>query len=99
MKPNKENKENQPNQPHRTVILRGEGSNLHVLEGEYVEIEPQDKDSEVRIFKVEEAFVQHETPAGNKAEHETLKANKGMYVLGKQVEYNPMLRIITRIWD
>lgn len=85
----------------RTIVLKGEGSNLHVLEGEYVEVDPGTEKENVttRVFEVEKALIKHETPSGEKAEHETLKVEKGMYVLGRQVEYNPAERIITNIWD
>lgn len=84
----------------RTVVLTGEGANLHVLEGEYTEVAiSENKEETKRMFEVEEAFIKHETPSGEKAEHETLKVEKGMYVLGRQVEYDPMKRIITNIWD
>lgn len=86
------------NSTQRTILLRGEGANLHVLEGEYVEVD-QNNEDEVRLFEVEEAYIKHETPSGEKAEHETLKIENGMYVFGKQVEYNPTRRIVTRIWD
>lgn len=78
-------------QVKRKVLLKGEGLNCHVLEGNYVE----GKDG----FLVEEAVIKHETPSGEMAEHKTLRLEKGPYLMGRQVEYNPFSSTISRVWD
>lgn len=79
------------------TILLGEGTNQHTLYGDFsIEVEQREfstlvvtKDSELR----------HETPSGQFAEHNTLKIEKGDWVMGKQVEYNPFKRSISQVWD
>ena len=47
-----------------------------------------------------ESLLKHEQPSGAFSnEHQTLKIEKGDWVMGKQVEYNPFERTISQIWD
>jgi hypothetical protein len=46
-----------------------------------------------------EAKLIHELPNGTFGEHNTLNVESGEWVMGKQVEYDPMNRVTTRIWD
>ena len=41
----------------------------------------------------------NESDSGKHAEHETLKVDKGFWVMGRQVEYNPFDKKVTRVWD
>ena len=52
-------------------------------------------------FKVtKESLLKHEQPSGEFSnEHQTLKIEKGNWVMGKQVEFNPFNREISRVWD
>jgi hypothetical protein len=79
------------------TVLLGEGKNQHTLYGEFA-IEPQRKDfAEVKVLT--ESKLQHEEPSGRFAEHNTLKVEKGNWVMGQQVEFNPFKGTISRVWD
>ncbi|HUC95331.1 MAG TPA: hypothetical protein VMR76_00035 [Candidatus Saccharimonadia bacterium] len=79
------------------VLLKGEGKNQHVLRGNFIADEQlQDFD----VLTIEPGTViSHEEPSGRHAEHETLPVEKGCYILGKQVEWNPFTHSISGIWD
>jgi len=51
------------------------------------------------IEVLEETLLKHEKPNGEFAEHKGLMVNKGSWVMGLQVEYNPFTRDTTRVWD
>ena len=81
----------------RHIILRGEGANQHVLHGDF-QVETQERDfSNLVVNKAGQ--LRHEQPDGSFAEHKTLHVEAGNWVMGKQVEYNPFRREVTRIWD
>lgn len=81
----------------KKVILKGEGINQHTLYGKFeIDVE-HDFFSEINVL--EDCELKHEQPNGSFAEHNTLKIQKGDWVLGKQVEYNPFKRSISQIWD
>ena len=79
------------------VILKGEGKNQHVLRGSFL------TDEELGDFQTIVAepgtVISHEEPSGKHAEHDTLPLQKGIYLMGKQVEYNPFTHSISGIWD
>lgn len=77
---------------NRKVVLTGNGVNCHVLEGKFVM-----GDGQVNV--IESCELKHEKPDGTFAEHHTLEIDKGTWVMGKQVEYNPFRRSVTQIWD
>lgn len=81
----------------RELLLAGEGANSHILNGNF-EIETDVLDFK-KIVVNELSLLNHETPDGLFAEHNTLKIKKGNWVMGKQVEYNPFKQEITRVWD
>lgn len=84
------------NMKKHTVLL-GEGKNQHTLYGNFA-IEPKQKDfAEVSVLS--DSKLQHEEPNGRFAEHNTLKVEKGDWVMGQQVEYNPFKGSISRVWD
>lgn len=79
------------------VILTGEGKNQHVLHGNFL-VETEEKDfSTLVINKIGQ--LRHEQPDGSFAEHKTLSVEKGNWVMGKQIEWNPFQQTISRIWD
>lgn len=79
------------------TILKGEGSNQHTLYGDIM-VDATFKDfSNIVVNK--DGLLKHETPSGNFAEHQTLAIEKGTWVMGKQVEYNPFKRQVSNIWD
>lgn len=78
------------------VLLKGEGPHQHVLYGEFT-IEEKIDYSELTVTK--DGVLQHETPSGAFGEHNTLTVEKGTWIMGKQVEYNPFDQTISRIWD
>jgi hypothetical protein len=77
---------------NREVLLTGEGVNQHTLYGEF----SRNDDS---IVVDNECQLRHETPSGKFAEHNTLLVQQGTWVLGRQVEYNPLDRKVQRVWD
>lgn len=79
------------------TLLKGEGVNQHTLYGEFVLDETQT--DFVPVVIKEDSVLKHEQPNGTFAEHETLKVEKGKWVMGRQVEYNPFDRKVTRVWD
>ena len=82
----------------KQIILLGEGANQHTLYGDFVmEKEPKTDFAEIEVIKA--TLLQHEEPNGKFAEHNTLKVGVGNWVMGKQVEYNPFKREISRVWD
>lgn len=79
------------------IILRGEGTNQHVLHGDFL-VETEERDFSTLVIN-KDGQLRHEQPDGSFAEHKTLNVEKGNWVMGKQVEYNPFEQKITRIWD
>jgi hypothetical protein len=82
----------------KKTLLVGEGVNQHTLYGKFA-IEPKHGDfAEVAVK--EDSVLRHEKPDGSFSnEHQPLKVERGDWVMGKQVEYNPFNRTITQIWD
>ena len=81
----------------KQTLLLGEGKNQHTLYGDF-DIEPKAKDfAELTVNRTSK--LQHEEPNGRFAEHNTLVVEKGDWVMGQQVEYNPFKGSISRVWD
>lgn len=81
----------------KQTLLFGEGIHQHTLYGEF-KIEQEHEDfAEFSVLK--ESLLKHEKPNGSFGEHKTLKVEKGDWVMGKQVEYNPFSKQVTRVWD
>jgi hypothetical protein len=79
------------------TLLKGEGINQHTLYGDF---KIGDETDFMKVEVTEESLLKHEQPNGMFSnEHQTLKIEKGNWVMGKQVEYNPFERTITQIWD
>jgi hypothetical protein len=78
------------------TLLVGEGVHQHTLYGNFL---IDDKEDFTNVSVQEDSLLKHEQPNGSKGEHETLKIEKGDYVMGRQVEYNPFEGRVTRIWD
>lgn len=79
------------------TILKRQGSNQHTLYGNF-DIE-KDKVEFQKVIVKDEVQLKHEQSDGSFGEHHTLNVDKGVWVTGKQVEYNPFKREITQIWD
>lgn len=80
------------------TLLRGEGTNQHTLYGDF------QLDTEVALFSdikvTKDSVLKHEKPNGEfSKEHKALKVEKGDWVMGRQVEYNPFKRSISQVWD
>ncbi len=78
------------------TLLKGEGINQHTLYGEF---EVDDKMDFSRLVVNKDSVLRHETPSGQFAGHKALSIDKGNWVMGRQVEYNPMDGRVTRVWD
>lgn len=81
----------------KQTLLLGEGIHQHTLYGDFVIDEVTDDFAEFEVKS--ESLLQHELPNGKFGEHKTLKVDKGNWVMGKQVEYNPFSQIVQRVWD
>lgn len=81
---------------NKVVILKGEGTNEHVLEGDF-KVETSDRGDTYVVNK--QGKLVHQTPAGKFGDHHTLPVSKGKWVRGTQVEFNPMDSSISNIWD
>mgnify|MGYP003331428375 CR=1 FL=1 len=80
------------------TLLKGEGVNQHTLYGNFAIDESQSDFTDVLVEK--DSLLKHEKPDGSFSnEHRTLLVEKGDWVMGKQVEFNPFDQKITRIWD
>ena len=79
------------------LLLKG-NSNKHVINGKIMFNEEHKGDFQ-KITVLNEAVLKHETPNGNFAEHHSLKIEKGEWVQGVQIEFNPFKRTIGQIWD
>lgn len=81
----------------KQTLLLGEGIHQHTLYGNF------STEAELSTFAdvdvLEESLLKHEHPNGKFGEHKTLKIEKGEWVMGKQVEYNPFSKTISRVWD
>lgn len=81
---------------NKQILLKGEGTNQHVLHGSFDSNEIQDF---MLVTVKKDSLLKHEEPNGSFAEHNTLPLEEGEWVMGKQVEYNPFKKEISRIWD
>lgn len=79
------------------ILLKGEGINQHTLYGNFTIEENANLYAELSLNK--NGVLKHETPTGEFAEHKSLLIEKGNWVMGRQVEYNPFSQEISRIWD
>lgn len=80
----------------KKTLLKGEGIHQHTLYGEFV-TDDASEFSQIGVMK--DSVLRHETPTGEFAEHKALAIDKGKWVMGKQVEYNPFDNRLSRIWD
>jgi ribosomal 30S subunit maturation factor RimM len=85
-----------PKKMTKHTLLKGEGVNQHTLYGEFT-IEQETDFAKLTLTK--DSVLRHEQPNGSFAEHKALSIDKGKWVMGKQVEYNPFDRTINRVWD
>lgn len=81
----------------KQTILKGEGANQHTLYGKFKMEDNHSDFSDIAVL--EDSELRHEQPDGSFGEHNTLKVEKGNYVMGKQVEYNPFKGSISQVWD
>jgi len=79
------------------TLLKGEGINQHTLYGKFG-IE-EGKSDLMELSVKEDSILKHETPSGEFAEHQALKIEQGEWIMGRQVEYNPFDKKVTRVWD
>lgn len=77
------------------TLLKGEGANQHTLYGDFEILEVE----MASITVTKDSLLKHETPTGKFAEHNTLAIEKGEWVMGQQVEFNPFDRSVSRVWD
>lgn len=78
------------------TLLKGEGANQHTLYGEFTISDDLDF---AKLSLSKDGVLRHEQPNGEFAEHQPLSLEKGKWVMGRQVEYNPFNQQVSRIWD
>jgi len=79
------------------TLLKGEGIHQHTLYGDF-RIDTETEFAQIEVSK--ESLLKHEKPNGQFSnEHKALQVEKGGWVMGKQVEYNPFNQLISNIWD
>jgi hypothetical protein len=81
----------------KIVILEGEGTHRHVILGETIFNDHQAGFNTIRLK--DDAVLGHETPHGAPGEHRSLPLEKGTWVMGRQVEFDPFEQRVTQIWD
>jgi hypothetical protein len=81
----------------KEILLKGEGANQHVLHGDFGIAESPKEFADITIHK--DSVLKHEQPNGDFAEHQSLQVDKGDWVMGKQVEYNPFKGTVSQVWD
>ena len=81
----------------KQTILFGEGIHQHTLYGIFV----SEKDlNDFAVLEItEDSILKHELPNGKFGEHNALSIEKGQWVMGKQVEYNPFTQKVARVID
>lgn len=84
------------NKQKKHILLKGEGVNQHTLYGNF---EIDEKDEFTKLSLLSNGVLRHEKPDGSFGEHQPLQITRGKWVMGKQVEYNPFTRTISRVWD
>jgi len=88
---------------NKLVLLKGEGAHQHVLHGEFetTTVKAEMNIPEGKILKVKNTSeLKHEKIDGSWSnEHHTLEMETGIWVLGRQVEYNPITLTEEQIWD
>lgn len=77
---------------NREVLLLGEGGNQHTLYGDF------SMNGRVILAKVT-CQLRHESSSQTFAEHNTILVDQGKWILGRQIEYNPLLKNVTRVLD
>lgn len=79
------------------VVLKGEGSHVHELVGDF-SIKNHDRFSEVYVNSKGE--LNHIHPITKKfAEHNSLVLKKGLFIQGRQMEFNYFTNSNDDIWD
>lgn len=81
----------------KQTILKGSGSNQHTLYGDFKTKDKLPDFANISVSK--DTILKHEQPDGSFGEHNALKVDKGEWVMGKQVEYNPFKREVSQVWD
>jgi len=80
------------------TLLKGEGANQHTLYGSFATDTANPQFGKVVVK--DDSVLRHEQPDGSFSnEHKALKVDRGDWVMGRQVEYNPFQRSITQICD
>lgn len=79
------------------TLLKGEGVNQHTLYGSFSYEEVEDFPA---VLVEKDSLLKHEKPDGSFSnEHKALQVERGLWSMGKQVEYNPFEGRVTRVWD
>lgn len=80
----------------KKTLIQGNGMHQHTLYGNF----EFDESEFSKLNVTKDSILKHETPNGSFSnEHEPLQVEKGKWVMGKQVEYNPFNKTISMIWD
>lgn len=83
----------------KVTILKGEGVNQHDLEADVLEYKTEKNQPLSEIHVGENGVLRHVDPVGKPAEHHAIPIEKGTWLVGRQVEFNPFTNQISGIFD
>lgn len=79
------------------LMLKGEGIHVHEAEGDLLVNQKQEFSE---LYVNSSGILHHKNPLTNSfGEHNPIKLEKGLFVQGTQIEWNPWQQDITQIWD
>jgi hypothetical protein len=79
------------------ISVKHTEDDIHILNGNTSVNDVEDDFIQVNVL--EDTLLKHQTKEGKFGEHNTLELEKGLWVSGKQVEFNPFDGKVSRVWD
>jgi hypothetical protein len=84
---------------NKLMVVESTGLNNHILYGDF-DSEVVSQDGLVKINANGTCLIKHEDKKGSwSQEHKTLAVEQGVWYSGRQVEYNPITKNISAVWD
>jgi hypothetical protein len=93
----------------KLTLLKGEGSNIHNLEAEMVVneyegisrwgVRGRERWRGKKLAVTKEGLLKHVTPDGRTADHTAIPIKKGIYRMGRQVEFSPFDNSVVNVYD
>jgi hypothetical protein len=79
------------------IAVKNTKDDIHTLNGNANVNDVVEDFVEIDVLKDTE--LKHQTADEKFGEHNTLKLDKGLWITGKQVEFNPFDGKVSRVWD